>query len=293
MAPSLLSLFPDYALNILNFRSRLLPAAQAVAREYNLSGALWPWIVGRYGNETGVGPAYNYEYHLNNDIALLAYQYYASTGNTTWFDQLGWPLMENVAEMWATQVRYNSTTGKYNTFNETGPDEYANHVDDEAFTNAGINVILKHAIELGKSRGFNVSSNWTDIANNITILTAPSGIVLEFEGYNATVAVKQADVVLMTYPLEYSRSSTAALQDLDFYALATSPAGPGMTYGMYSIIAAELSPIGCSSFTYLLAASQPYSRAPFYQFSEQTSDDYATNGGTNPAFTFLTCVKPL
>lgn len=26
----------------------------------------------------------------------------------------------------------------------------------------------------------------------------------------------------------------------------------------------------------------------FYRFSEQTNDNYATNGGTNPAFTFLT-----
>lgn len=38
----------------------------------------------------------------------------------------------------------------------------------------------------------------------------------------------------------------------------------------------------------MLAASQPYARSPFYQFSEQTNDVYNDNGGTNPAFTFLT-----
>lgn len=81
-----------------------------------------------------------------------------------------------------------------------------------------------------------------------------------------------------------------------------------MTYSIFSIDASTLSVAGCASYTYLLAASQPYSRAPFYQsvfvcltsslgffltwsafrFSEQTSDIYASNGGTNPAFTFLT-----
>jgi hypothetical protein len=80
---------------------------------------------------------------------------------------------------------------------------------------------------------------------------------------------------------------------LDFYAGATSASGPGMTYSIFSIGEASLAVTGCASYTYLLAASQPYSRAPFYQFSEQTTDEYATNGGTNPAWTFLTgCVPP-
>lgn len=38
----------------------------------------------------------------------------------------------------------------------------------------------------------------------------------------------------------------------------------------------------------MLYGSQPYLRQPYYQFSEQIIDDYFSNGGTNPAFTFLT-----
>ncbi|KAE9382576.1 hypothetical protein BT96DRAFT_1010391 [Gymnopus androsaceus JB14] len=106
--------------------------------------------------------------------------------------------------------------------------------------------------------------------------------------FNGSTSVKQADVVLLTYPLEYYETSTQASEDLDFYALATSPSGPGMTYSIFSIDASQLSTTGCAAYTYLLAASQPYFRIPFYQFSEQTSDIFATNGGTNPAFTFLT-----
>lgn len=108
------------------------------------------------------------------------------------------------------------------------------------------------------------------------------------DGFNGSTEVKQADVVLLNYPLEVEQSASAALVDLDFYAGATSASGPGMTYSVFSIGEASLAVTGCASYTYLLAASQPYSRAPFYQFSEQTTDEYATNGGTNPAWTFLT-----
>jgi hypothetical protein len=71
---------------------------------------------------------------------------------------------------------------------------------------------------------------------------------------------------LLTYPLEYPQTVDQALSDLDYYAIATSPNGPGMTYSIFSIDASALSPVGCASYTYLIAASQPYSRAPFYQY---------------------------
>lgn len=61
-----------------------------------------------------------------------------------------------------------------------------------------------------------------------------------------------------------------------------------MTWAIFAINSAELEPYGCSSYTYTLYGSQPYLRQPYYQFSEQIDDDYFSNGGTNPAFTFLT-----
>lgn len=61
-----------------------------------------------------------------------------------------------------------------------------------------------------------------------------------------------------------------------------------MTWAMFAISAADLSPTGCAAYTYFMYASQPYLREPYYQFSEQMNDDITTNGNTNPAFTFLT-----
>jgi trehalose/maltose hydrolase-like predicted phosphorylase len=226
-----------------------------------------------------------------NDIALAHYQYYAATNNKTWLQARGWPIISAVAEFWASEVEYNQTTGRYVARNFSDPDEYSNHIDNGAFTNAGIKILfLRWASQLASVLGVDTPRIWTDIGNNIDVSVDPvSGIVLEFDGFNSTIEVKQGDVVLLTYPLEFSQSPTQALEDLDYYALRTSPNGPGMTYSIFSIDANTLSNgVGCASYTYLLASSQPYSRPPFYQFSEQTGDIFNDNGGTNPAFTFLT-----
>ena len=61
-----------------------------------------------------------------------------------------------------------------------------------------------------------------------------------------------------------------------------------MTYAIYSVVANEVSPSGCSAYTYSQYSYDPYMRAPFFQFSEQMVDDFSVNGGTHPAFPFLT-----
>lgn len=148
---------------------------------------------------------------------------------------------------------------------------------------------LRNSIEAAKILGISslTPSNWSDIADHIAVLyDNSSNIVLEYDGFNASTPVKQADVVLLIYPLEYPVRNPKG--DLAFYAGANSPNGPGMTYSIFSIDSAQLSYQGCEAFTYLLQSSEPYVREPFHQFSEQTSDVYADNGHTNPAYTFLT-----
>ena len=61
-----------------------------------------------------------------------------------------------------------------------------------------------------------------------------------------------------------------------------------MTWAIFSVVANEMSPSGCSAYTYGQYSYRPYVRAPFFQMSEQLIDDAANNGGTHPAFPFLT-----
>jgi len=50
----------------------------------------------------------------------------------------------------------------------------------------------------------NVESNWSLIAENVALPFAPSGILTEFLGANNTAVIKQDDVDLINYPLDYS-----------------------------------------------------------------------------------------
>lgn len=110
MFPSLSSLFPKFAESILRYRSKLPQQYVDNAAQYNYSGIVYPWVSARYQNCTGIGPCADYEYHLNNDIALSQWQYYQQTGNRTFLETYAWPIMRNVSTFWASKVVQNGTS---------------------------------------------------------------------------------------------------------------------------------------------------------------------------------------
>jgi trehalose/maltose hydrolase-like predicted phosphorylase len=196
MFPGLLVLTPQFARSIVNYRTKNLGAALQNAKQYNLTGALFPWTGARFGNCTGVGPCFDYEYHINNDIALAQWQYYLSTGDITWLQEAGFPMLQAIADMWVsnTHLVHSNTSDTYTfqTFNLTDPDEFANFKDNGAFTNAGIKVILVAAIQAAELVNATISPDWVDIGDNIDIPIDPtSGIILEYTGFNGNTPVKQ------------------------------------------------------------------------------------------------------
>lgn len=174
-------------------------------------------------------------------------------------------------------------------------------MDNPAFTIASAADLLVLANDLREQQGQARNQTWDKQAKQIAFPVAPSNITLEYQTMNNSVVVKQADVVLLTYPLDYGQSNyTTAekLQDLDYvsylyyherrttdfsqYSNRQSPDGPAMTYSIFAIDANTLSPSGCAAYTYTLNGFLPYLRAPWYQFSEQATDDPYTNGEPLP-----------
>lgn len=150
-----------------------------------------------------------------------------------------------------------------------------------------IKTILEHANDFRSQFNLTPNTTWAHQAANLDIPTDPSlGLNLEYTGMTGSIDVKQADVVLIDDFLDYQNPNT--LTDLDYYAGRQSLNGPGMTYGVFSIVASAASPSGCSAYTYDLYGSIPYARGPWYQYSEQLNDDFTVNGGTHPSFPFLT-----
>ena len=77
--------------------------------------------------------------------------------------------------------------------------------------------------------------SYTAMANSLVILEDPVlGIHPEYEGYSGAV-IKQADVVLLHYPLGMDMPLTLQKADLEYYSERTDHGGPAMTWGMHAI----------------------------------------------------------
>lgn len=164
-------------------------------------------------------------------------------------------------------------------------------VSNGGFTMPLIEDTLNNANLFRTLFGVAPNTTWKTQADNVFIdRNAEAGIILEYSGMTGDISVKQADVILDTFPLNYRRNYTAkdSLNDLEFYAGRQSLNGPGMTYMIFSVAFSQVATSGCASYTYQQYSEEPYARAPWYFFSEQLTDDYSTNGGTHPAYPFLT-----
>lgn len=293
MAPGLNLNFPGFTKQISNYRLKQYPQALENARFNNFTNGsvLYSWTSARYGNCTGTGPCVDYEYHLNHDIAFNLLQEYNITQNDTWFNNGPRQLIDSVAQMVGELLEWNATTESWWVHNMTDPDEYANHIDNGAFTIASSADLLLIANDLRRKDGLQINETWRNQSENVEFPQADTGITLEYQTMNNSVEIKQADVVLLTYPLDYDQNDYQVgnkLLDLDYYSNKQSPDGPAMTYSIHAIAANAISPSGCAAYSYTLHAILPYLRAPFYQYSEQNDDNVITNGRQNPAFPFLT-----
>lgn len=300
MQPGLVATFPYAARGIANYRIARYPQAQQNVKtayqsskndtKFSSDGAIFPWTSGRVGNCTATGPCWDYEYHLNGDIGLDFINYWIASGDTAFFEKNLLPIYNSIAITMSELLDRNGT--EWILTNMTDPDEFANHVDNGGFTMPLIGTTLDNANAFHEYFNETVNNTWYGQAENVTISkNANANILLEFTGMNGTVNVKQADVVLVTYPLSYAGhgyGSEDSLSDLNWYANKQSQDGPGMTYSVFAVVANEASPSGCSAYTYQQYSTHPYVRAPWFQFSEQLIDDFGTNGGFHPAYPFLT-----
>ena len=302
MQPGLVASFPSEAQGIANYRTaRYQQAMENVKTAYQSSmkkthfssdAAVYSWTSGRFANCTATGPCFDYEYHINGDIAQQLANYWIASGDTNTFKNEMFPVYNSLATFYSEILRKNGSS--YDLLNMTDPDEYANHVDNGGYTMALIGDTLKNANSFRQYFSLPQNTTWALQSPNVMIgRNEKAGVTLEYQGMNGSVSVKQADVVLNTYPLRYtgtkdSYDPTDSLSDLDWYAAKQSPDGPGMTYAIFSIVANEVSPSGCASYTYQQYSERPYMRGPWYQFSEQLIDDFTVNGGTHPAYPFMT-----
>ena len=293
MYPSLLLQHPDVAESVIEFRRKTLPGARSNALKYGLSGVFFPWNGAGTGDLDSECHSWNpphclTQIHLQGDIALATWQYYLATGDKAWLRD-HWSLLEGIAQFWAGKATANGD-GTYSIFNVAGPDEYSNGVRDGVFTNGVAATALRNATRAARCSPRPARAQWTQIADKLRMPFGPlRQPALQYDGYQGSV-IKQADTVLLIYPLEWPMTNQVAADTLDFYAERTDPDGPAMTDAIHAVDSAQIGEPGCATHTYLMRSIVPFLRDPFAQFAEARGDKAGAQDplAGSPAFNFLT-----
>ncbi|MFC9755917.1 discoidin domain-containing protein [Streptomyces sp. NPDC056921] len=272
MYPGLLATRPELARPVVEYRYRTRGAARANARKLGFQGLFYPWTSASRGELWSECQSWNPPHcvtqnHLQGDVSLAVWQYYLATGDRGWLAGHGWPLLAGIADFWASRATANDD-GSYSVKEVAGPDEYSNGVTDGVFTNAVAATALRNATRAAQLLGRTAPVRWKQVADGLRIPYDPAlRLFLQYAGYNGST-IKQADTVLLIYPLQWPMEPGAAAATLDYYAERTDPDGPAMTDSVHAIDAATIGEPGCATYTYLQRAVRPFTRGPYALFSE-------------------------
>lgn len=277
MFPGLLILHPEMAQSMIDYRFDRLDIAKKNALSHGYKGAMYPWESAESGvEETPVwalsGP---FEHHITACVGMAAWNYYCVTQDKDWLLKKGWPILSATADFWASRVERNGP-GKFEIKNVVAADEWAENIDNDAFTNAAAQTNIEDAQKAAKILGFQTPEDWEMVRKNIPISQLPNGVTREFDTYKGE-GIKQADVNLLAYPLKTITDPGQIQKDLEYYETRVPNAGtPAMTQAIFSLLYSRLGK-GDKAEHYFQDAYIPNLNPPFRVIAE-------TKGGTNPYF---------
>ena len=152
---------PAIARSLEEYRYLSLPGAHKKAASNNYKGAQFPWEAAWLddGEVTPVWGAADIvtglptkiwsgfiEEHITADVVYGLWQYCTVAGDQEFMDKAGYELMMDTAIYWVSRMT-EKEDGKLHILDVVGPDEYKEHVDDNAFTNYMAHWNIKKAIE--------------------------------------------------------------------------------------------------------------------------------------------------
>ena len=152
---------PEAAKKLVEYRYLSLPGAHKKAKENGYDGAMFPWE-SAWLDDGETCPLYDgtdiltgtpikvwsgiIEQHITADVAFGVWQYGIITDDEDFMQRCGYELIMDTAKFWASRLEPGDD-GKYHINDVVGPDEYHEHVNDNAFTNYMARWNMTKAIE--------------------------------------------------------------------------------------------------------------------------------------------------
>lgn len=257
---------PDTARGLLRYRWHNLPGAREKARRNGWQGALFPWESARSGEEeTPEFAAINIrtglrqkvasalaEHHLVADIAWAVIGYWQATGDMSFMAREGMALLLETAKFWISRAV--DVNGRLEIHDVIGPDEYTEHVNNNAFTNYMAWYNVEQALRFARAQGcaddtfiyraeYFLQKLWRPDIQQDGILPQDDAFlskpVIDLAKYKANAGkqtilldysraevnemqiLKQADVVMLMYMLPDLFTPQTCLANLRFYEART------------------------------------------------------------------------
>lgn len=141
---------PETARRLLEYRWHGLAGAREKARENGYKGAMYPWEAAWItdgeaaplwdGTDIVTGQPMTVltgvlEQHITADISYALWQYYSAAGDEDFMRRCGYEILLDTARFWAGRAQWEEARGGYVIRDVIGPDEYKEHVDNNAYTN--------------------------------------------------------------------------------------------------------------------------------------------------------------
>ncbi len=153
---------PEVSRNLLKHRHFVSNSAYIKAKENDQTGMMWPWettwhdkgeacptwgaVDRKEGRRIKVWPAYN-QLHIGACITWALYQYHVSTSDNKFMDDYGYEVFFETARFWVNRLEYVESKDRYEITKVTGPNEYKENIDNNAWTNYMVWFNLSKSIE--------------------------------------------------------------------------------------------------------------------------------------------------
>lgn len=212
---------PEVARTLLEFRYKGLYGARKKAKENGYKGAMYPWeaawisdgevtpyVIGVnvHTGEPMICLTGVIEQHITSDIIFALWQYYTATGDQDFMDRYGYEMIIETARFWNSRLEWIEENGRYEIRDVIGPDEYKEHVDNNAYTNYMAHANMRLAVQaiglicgerkdlygkmqkLMQEEGTSLEQLERELEDKIEKLYLPqpdekTGIIPQFDGY--------------------------------------------------------------------------------------------------------------
>ncbi|MCD6369538.1 MAG: glycoside hydrolase family 65 protein [Thermoproteales archaeon] len=269
MFPAVLLSAPESARAMLDYRSRLVPAARYNAALMGFRGIMFPWEGSNSGDEvapiwadTGV-----LEHHITPDVALAFAQYVHVTGDEIFLREKAWPILREVAR-WIVS-RASLTERGYEMLNLMGPDEGEININNSAYFNAACILTLREAQWAARYLGYKPPSQWEEVAGKIVLNIDSNNVLIKHDGYQYQEGkMLNPDTLMVIFPMNFPLRKEVERATLRWYLkrVGTYAGGP-MFPPLLCVHAARL---GDRALTTKLWEEgwKYYWKEPFGQFKE-------------------------